>query len=180
MSAKKIFQVVLWCSAIVSLGTVIFFLVVMSKVSENMIDNAYAHSNGIPESKQYKLFLGYYTPLQDSLSLNGLQVKTETLWYEKQWRWDHSSSSDPQRKIFPGINLIAPYTFPEQSDRDIAITTLCNGVEDKLALTDYGDIGYVAECASSPDTIALIVYSTTGFRSNNLQTFKDTVWYSKK
>ena len=180
MSAKKIFQIVLWSSAIVSLVIMIFLVIRLCTVTENMIDNAYAHSDGISDSKQNNLFLGLYKPFEDSLSLNDSKVKTATLWYEKQWRWDHSSSSAPQRKIFPGINLIAPYTFPELEDRNISITLFSNDVEDKLALDDCGKFGYVANCGSLPDTIALIVYSTTGFRSNNLQTFKDTVWYSKE
>ncbi len=180
VSVPKILLIALWTVAIGSFIFLAFLTYALCVAQTSMIENAYGHSEGIEESKTNNLFLGYYKPLKDSVRLDCTKIKTERIWHEKQWRWDYSEYSDPKRKIFPGINVVAPYDFPERYNRSVSIAVKDSAYQYLQGLSFYRRLGYLASISQSPDTIVLYFTTSTGFKSHNLKNYYDTIVYVKE
>src|SRR5688500_16421862 len=91
------------------LGLITFILYIIKRVEYGMADNVTHYSKGIEESKTNGLFLGYYKPLQDSLVLDSFTMKTENIWYEKNWTTEHNFLFQEKTRIDSGIHFIVSY-----------------------------------------------------------------------
>jgi hypothetical protein len=142
-----------------------------------MSDHTTHYSTSIDESKKTGVFLGYYRPLQDSLVLNALTLKTERIWYEKNWTTSHNILFQRSIKIDSGIHFIAPYSSLLTSDMKVDIFIKAdtisgqhfyNSIEKKYRL------GYANTMSTRPDTFILI------FGTNYGSGYKDTITYVKE
>src|SRR5688572_504369 len=87
----------------------VFIVYQVNSMGYMLADNRTHYSMGMDESKANGMFLGYYIPLQDSVTLGDLTLKTENIWYEKNWTTDHDFLFQKCIKIDSGIHFIAPY-----------------------------------------------------------------------
>ncbi len=143
-----------------------------------MADNQTHYSNGIDESKTNGMFLGNYKPLQDSVVLGDLTLKTKNIWYEKNWTTDHDFLFQKSIKVNYGIHFIAPYT-----------SLLTSGLNVDLFLKEYfpncphgcfvciekhSELGYTYSISTKPDTLILQFATDNGFGH------KDTITYVRE
>jgi hypothetical protein len=148
------------------------------RISTGMGDNVTHYSNGIEESKRDGMFLGYYKPLQDSIVLGDLTLKTENIWYEKNWTTDHNFFFQKSIKVDSGIHFFAPYPSLSSSELNVDICLkehFPNCPKSCFMCIDKRpELGYAYSISTKPDTLVLL------FATDNSFGHKDTITYIKE
>jgi hypothetical protein len=157
------------------LATIFAILYLVKSLGYGMEDNATHYSNGINESKANGMFLGYYKPLQDSILLGDLTLKTENIWYEKNWTTDHNILFQKSIKIDSGIHFIAPYPSLLSSDLNIDLCLKEHFPNCPqgcfVCIEKHSGLGYAYSISTKPDTLVL------QFGKDNGVGHKDTITY---
>jgi len=149
----------------------------INSVGADMFDNQEKYSKNIDESKKNNFFLGYYLPLEDSIFLGELSIKTEKIWYEKNWTTDHDFLFRKKIKINEGIHLVVPITSLSDGSLNFAVfiqhkSPTCQDCF--LSLMNVDRLGYVHTINSAPDTLIFQFATENGFGH------KDTIKYIKE
>jgi hypothetical protein len=148
---------------------------IMKSVGYSMVDHMIHYSTGIEESKKNGMFLGFYRPLKDSLVLDTLKLKTENIWYERNWTTDHNNLMFKEKiRIKPGIHLIVPYTSLLSSNLNVDswLKSDCNSHFDSNG--KVSQLGYANTLSIQPDT--LVVFFGTDYGYGH----KDSIIYVRK
>jgi hypothetical protein len=156
---------------------IIFIVYQLKSIGYGMADNQTHYSNGIDESKTNGMFLGYYKPLQDSVVLGDLTLKTENIWYEKNWTTDHDFLFQNSVKVDSGIHFIAPYLSLLLSDLKVDLFLKveypgCHPCFD--CIEEYEGLGFANTMSTKPDTLVLLFGTDNGFGH------KDTITYIRE
>lgn len=143
-----------------------------------MGDNATHYSSGIDESKNNGMFLGYYKPLQDSIVLGDLTLRTENIWYEKNWTTDHNFLFQKSIKVDSGIHFIAPYPSLLSSYLKVDLCLKEHFPNCPrgcfMCIEKQPGLGYTYAISTKPDTLVLL------FATDNSFGHKDTITYLKE
>ena len=172
------FRTILKSVIIVLITLIIFAIYIFRSIGYAMVDNRFHYSIGIEESKKNGMFLGFYRPLKDSLVIDTLKLKTEDIWYERNWTPDHNNLLLQEKIRFrPGVHLIAPYITLLSSNLKVdswlkteSNTFDFNGKVSKL--------GYTKTLSYKPDT--LVLYFGTDYSYGHGYGHRDSIIYVRK
>ncbi|MES2381182.1 MAG: hypothetical protein V4538_09080 [Bacteroidota bacterium] len=156
---------------------IVSLVYLVKKLGYAMGDNIIHYSNGIEASKRDGMFLGYYKPIQDSIVLDSLVLKTENIWYEKNWTTHHNFLFQKSIKVNSGIHIIAPYFSLLSSDLKVDIFIKQNNPDCSPCYYDiekHKGLGYAYYINDIPDTLVLLFGTDNGFGS------KDSVIYIRE
>jgi hypothetical protein len=143
------------------------------KITEvSYMDTGPHYSNGIDESKSNNYFLGYYRPLNDSITFDSLKIKAENIWFEKNWTTEHPLLFWEKIKIDSGIHIILPDTSLLSNKLKIDVLISDEQLNGSFnSMLEVWELGYWYSISSKPDTIIL------SFRTNYGSGLKDTIKY---
>ena len=163
---------------IVLLALIICTTYIMKSVGYAMVDNMVHYSTGIEESMKNGMFLGFYRPLKDSLVLDTIKLKTEDIWYERNWTPDHNNLLFKEKiRLRPGIHLIAPYIALLSSNLKVDSWLKI----DSNSFDFNGEVyklGYTKTLSYRPDT--LVLFFGTDYSYGHGYGHKDSIIYVRK
>lgn len=175
---KVKFRTILKSVIIVLITLIICAIYLIRSIGYAMEDNRFHYSTGIEESKKNGMFIGFYRPLKDSLEIDTLKLKTEDIWYERNWTLDHNNLLFKEKiRLRPGVHLIAPYIALLSSNLKIDswLKTNSNSFDFN---GEVSKLGYTNTLSYKPDT--LVLFFGTDYSYGDGYGHKDSIIYVRK